>query len=215
MALFTLLKPFIDFLLPESEVEVRLRAITAEEVARKLVAKKTDEEISFFDYRDPLIREMLLSLKFRRNVRMAEVFADALYDHLLEELGDLMSFSAFDKPLLVPIPLSPARLRERGYNQTELIARALCERAGSGVFEFAPQALERIKNTPPQTSLPDKKAREENIRGAFAVPDAARIAGRNIILLDDIMTTGSTLREAASTLRAAGAKQIFCIAIAH
>ena len=168
-----------------------------------------------FDYRDALIRELFLSLKFHGNRSAAKLFAEVLYDPLLAELGDRHALSAFDRPLLIPIPLSKERLRERGYNQSELVAQKLAEMDKNRSFELASNALVKIKNVPPQTSLPDKEAREQNIIGAFAVASAPVVSNRNIILLDDITTTGSTLGEAVKTLKAAGAKQVFCIALAH
>lgn len=212
----TLMGGLLNFLLPKSPEETRLQKITAEDLYSRIARPGEQEGVrTLFDYRDPLIRELLLSLKFHGNRRAAKIFAQVLYEGLIEDLSDAKLFSDFSKPLLLPIPLSKKRLWERGYNQTELIAQELEALDGRKTFELATDVLIKIKHIAPQTSLPDKKAREENIRGSFAVHRMPQIAGRNILLLDDIVTTGSTMREAEGALRAAGAKQVFCIAIAH
>ncbi|OGG47955.1 hypothetical protein A2761_01045 [Candidatus Kaiserbacteria bacterium RIFCSPHIGHO2_01_FULL_51_33] len=204
----------LNLLLPESGSH--LLKITAADLLPHFSRKVPDGEyFSLFDYRDPLIRDLLLALKFRGKRRIAKIFAEVLYDPLIEELADRKLFSSFEKPLLVPVPLSHSRERQRGYNQVELIAVELAALDGNRSFQLATDALQKIKDTPPQTSLQGKAAREENIRGAFATANAPRISERNVILLDDITTTGATLREASAVLRAAGAKQIFCVAIAH
>jgi ComF family protein len=108
--------------------------------------------------------------------------------------------------LLLPVPLSPARLRERGYNQAARLAVALGRRLRLAVRD---DLLLRIVDTPHQLSLP-RERRIANLRGAFAVEPLAlaTVRGRRIAMLDDVMTTGATLAEAARTLRAAGAAEV-------
>lgn len=108
--------------------------------------------------------------------------------------------------LLVPVPLSAARLRERGYNQAWELAR----RVGRKLRVAAdPELLRRVRDTPHQLALaPDRRA--ANVRGAFTVAPAASVAlrGRDVTLVDDVMTTGATVAEAARVLLAAGAAQV-------
>ena len=207
------LQLLLSLLLPERPIDSRLRSIGVSELSAHLALTEHLGILSLFSYRDELVREMLLALKFRGKRRMAELFGTILHEVVLEDLAEKKLFTSFLRPLLVAIPLSPARLRERGYNQTLLIAEMFARLAGEEI-ELAPDALIKIKNTPAQTSLGEREAREQNVRGAFAA-NAPRVTGRDIILLDDIVTTGSTLTEAYAALRAAGARQIFPIAIAH
>ena len=103
---------------------------------------------------------------------------------------------------LLPMPLSTARLRERGYNQAWELARRLAPRLGCAAD---PNALQRVRDTPHQLTLPlDERA--ANVRGAFAVSPKAgeALRGRSVALVDDVMTTGATAAEAARTLYAAG-----------
>lgn len=108
--------------------------------------------------------------------------------------------------LLLPMPLSPQRLRERGYNQSWELAR----RAGSELHCVAdPQLLLRIRDSPHQLSLPWEQ-RAANVRGVFAVEPvrSVELRGRTVALIDDVMTTGATASEAASTLLQAGASSV-------
>lgn len=107
---------------------------------------------------------------------------------------------------LLPVPLARARLAERGYNQAWELARRLARELGLPAHA---QLLQRVIDTPHQLSLP-RERRAANVRGAFLVPPAAHavLAGQRIALVDDVMTTGATLAEAARTLHAAGAAEV-------
>jgi ComF family protein len=112
---------------------------------------------------------------------------------------------------IVPVPLHPARQAERGFNQAELLARACGRRWGLPVW---PRALRRVRPTRPQTEL-DGAARRANVRGAFAVSWSAPVAGRRLLLVDDVLTTGATLGAAATALRAAGATLVGALVLAR
>jgi ComF family protein len=114
------------------------------------------------------------------------------------------------RALLVPVPLHPTRLAERGYNQSALLARRLARR-----FDVAlsPLALQRIVATERQAGL-GVGERERNVLGAFAVRTGARVEGRPILLVDDVVTTGATARACIEALRRSGARPIAVLAIA-
>ena len=122
--------------------------------------------------------------------------------------------------LVVPVPLHARKLRQRGFNQSELIARVAIKRhalnppAGSGHLVLHPGILERRRETQSQTGL-TRHQRRENIRGAFAVVRPAEIAGRDILLVDDVFTTGTTVSECARVLRRAGASKIYVATVAR
>jgi ComF family protein len=113
--------------------------------------------------------------------------------------------------VLVPVPLHPRRRRERGYNQSELLARELGARTG---LEVAARALVRRVDTPPQAGL-SAAGRRRNVAGAFAVRRRTRVAGRVVILLDDVLTTGATALACARILREAGAAEVRLLSVAR
>ncbi len=104
--------------------------------------------------------------------------------------------------LLIPLPLSPARLRERGFNQALEIARLLAKKQG---LLLSSDAVLRVRHTSPQANLPWKQ-RRSNIRGAFACQ--RDVSGKTVIVVDDVMTTGATLNECARILKEAGAQRV-------
>lgn len=117
-----------------------------------------------------------------------------------------------DYDVLVSVPLHPKRLRERGYNQSTLLARGLSAKSGIPFWD----CLRRVRNTPHQTGL-NRNQRLHNLDGAFTLKAGVRITGKKILLVDDVFTTGSTLRACAGVLHRYGATQIkgICLAAGH
>jgi ComF family protein len=125
-------------------------------------------------------------------------------------IGPALAEAAAGCDLLIPVPLHRARLRQRGYNQTALLLRHTRRFTALPVDALS---LRRARATLPQTGL-DRAARQKNVDGAFAVVRPGRIAGRSILVCDDVVTTGATLAAASTALRAAGAARVttFCVA---
>ena len=107
------------------------------------------------------------------------------------------------------VPVSRHRLRKRGYDQAELLARAACR-----VWSVKPERLLRkVQDNPAQSGLTEAAARRANVLGVYRAPDAA--AGLRVLLADDVVTTGSTLSECARTLLTAGAAEVVCVTLAQ
>lgn len=151
------------------------------------------------------LRDLVLELKYRNRRRVAERFAE-----LIESDPQAAEILA-DGGVLVPVPLHPRRCRERGFNQSELLATAL---AGRSRLPIAPRALVRRRDTATQTGL-SAAQRRENVRGAFAIRDRAKVAGRIVVLVDDVLTTGATVRECAAALLEAGARSVRVLTVAR
>jgi len=116
--------------------------------------------------------------------------------------------------LVVPVPLHRRKLRQRGFNQAELITRAALKQIGGERFALKPGILQRRRETQSQIGL-TRHQRRENMRGAFAVakPDAVR--GRDILIVDDVFTTGTTVSECARILRRSGASKVYVATVAR
>lgn len=151
------------------------------------------------------VRDLIHSFKYDRRTHLRYPLALLT----LEGLGD---FLAEQSPqLIVPVPLHRFRLRQRGFNQAVLLGNTLSRHLS---LPLLPDALARTRHTEPQIKLAATE-RRSNVKGAFAVKKPDRIAGKRILLLDDIMTTGSTLDECAKELKNAGAEAVIAVTIAR
>ena len=173
-----------------------------------------------FDYRHPAIKKSLWLLKYNGKKRLANVFASIVYGKIMEELAELSVLENFTAPILIPIPLSKKRYRERGFNQAELICIELVkidELHGNERKNFTLEndSLLKPNDTEHQARIRDRSQRMKNISGSFSVEGGADLKGRNIILIDDILTTGATLSEARKVLREAGARKVIAFTVAH
>ena len=158
---------------------------------------------SAFAYLEP-IDALIRDFKFSGAVYLADDFAEAL------ETAFRRKHDAVAVDVVVPVPLHPIRRRERGYNQSELLAAAFAQR----LDRFCDRrALRRIRDTGHQARLTGDE-RRVNLKGAFRVVEPSRIRGRTIVLVDDVMTTGATLDECTRTLRAAGAYRVIPFVLA-
>ena len=170
-----------------------------------------------FDYRHPPIKKALWLLKYKGKKRLANIFAEVLYGRILEELADLSVMENFREAILVPIPLSGGRRRERGYNQAELICEELIKLDIEKNLRLEKNVLQKIIDTRHQARIENRAERLKNVVGSFAVKieNADKIKNRNIILIDDITTTGATLSEARKILKQGGARKLIAFTIAH
>lgn len=109
------------------------------------------------------------------------------------------------------IPLSKKRLRQRGYDQARLLAEEIAAKTGLPCR----QLLQKVKNNSAQSLTRDAKQRRENVAGVYALDDGADVSGLRILLVDDVVTTGATMSEAARILRKAGAKSVFGVTLAR
>jgi len=121
---------------------------------------------------------------------------------MIENLADVVAARRPD--LVIPVPLHVKRLRKRGFNQALLVAELLAQEWRIPLHR---QAMKRMRWTEPQINLA-AELRRENVKGAFTVPDTALVAGKRVLLVDDVFTTGSTVDECARMLKKAGATDV-------
>ncbi|MFB0509491.1 MAG: ComF family protein [bacterium] len=154
-------------------------------------------------YTEPFL-PLIHALKYQGKKSLAEIFGKAL-------TGLLNSDPILKQAeVLVPVPLHPARKRERGFNQSELLGFEVSRLTGIPVVN----ALRRKKNTKSQTTL-DSKKRIENMQEAFIIKDNKTVVNKKVILIDDVITSGATINSAAQTLLEAGVREVFGLVIAR
>ncbi len=174
---------------------------------------RTSFIFSVFDYKDPTVQKAILALKVRRSTGLARIFARHIYDHLLEELSEQKLLQSFHDPIIVPIPVSGDRLNDRGFNQTELIADMLLK--VDPFLRVEKDVLVKVKDTVKQSTIENKDERKKNIIDAFDIKNEDRVVGKNIVIIDDVTTTGATLQEIKKVLQKAGAKKVLAFTVAH
>ncbi|MCK5096264.1 MAG: ComF family protein [Candidatus Pacebacteria bacterium] len=176
--------------------------------------ESSENIFSVFKYSHPTIRKALWNLKYKNNRDLAQILAQQVYDVILEEILIQERFYGFTKPVMIPIPMYKKHKRRRGYNHAELLCKELSF-IDSLSFNTVYDVLYKHRDTPRQATLKNKKERLQNLQGCFAIKHSEKILGRNVILIDDITTTGTTLKEATRVLKKAGVKKVICFAVAH
>ena len=154
-----------------------------------------------------MLRDLIHLLKYRQVKTVAP-----LLGRLLSEA--LSGAQLPESLVVVPVPLFKRKLGERGFNQAEEIARAFVRRQALRSIQLDTSSLVRVRETASQTGL-TRHQRRANLRGAFAVVRPERVADRSVLVIDDVMTTGTTAGECSRVLLRAGAKQVFVATVAR
>ena len=148
------------------------------------------------------VRDTVLGLKYR-NLR-------AWAPHMGRLMTEYMESEPIDADVLVPVPLHRRRVRYRGYNQSELLAREISRRTD---IPMNPKVLSRNRDTPPQVSMSSGEERRQNMAGAFEC--TGDVLGKRVLLIDDVVTTGATISACAGPLKSAGALSVRALALAR
>lgn len=167
--------------------------------------KKSDIDGVFIAsfYNDPLLKKAIHYYKYR--------FVKDLSDPLALLLAQSLQNSNLPSPdIIIPVPLHKRRIRWRGFNQSEELAYAL-----NLQIPIITDILIRMRYTKPQTRTKNKSARRNNLSNAFHVSNSEKIKHKNILLIDDVMTTGATLEKCASALKKSGAQKVHCLVLAR
>ncbi|MCL4691476.1 MAG: ComF family protein [Candidatus Hydrogenedentes bacterium] len=151
------------------------------------------------------IEEAVKLLKFNGRVRLAQPLGELAAEAAREEL-DCETYG-----FVIPVPLHRVRHRERGFNQSKLLAQEVLAVLPNAQLD---ESLKRIRPTKVQSRLHGEAERRENVRGAFAVVEGGHVAGATVLLVDDVVTTGGTIAECALALRSAGVAVVDVLAVA-
>lgn len=163
-------------------------------------------------YSNELVKKIVHALKYQHAKEIAAPLARILIEFL-----DKNNFAEYIeryklKTLIIPVPLYDFRERERGFNQATELAKIISDNYG---VPFSDKAIMRKKNTLPQADIKNKEKRAKNISGAFSLQNPEIIKGKIAILVDDVYTSGSTMRECAQVLRGAGAAEVWGMTVAR
>lgn len=187
--------------LPQTRCPVCALPSSAADICGKCLKKAPAfaRTVAAFRYSFP-VSQLIKALKFREQLILVNFLADELAQQV-EVRPDC----------LIAVPLHPQRLRWRGFNQSQLLAARIAKRLDIPLLK---QSCRRVRDTPPQSSLP-WKARDKNMRGAFEVTQAAHIGGKHVAIVDDVMTSGASLNELARALKKAGAREVSALVVAR
>jgi len=195
-------RSWLEFLFPLSEDERQFHGVTGDDFLEHAHITQFHQFTSLSSFQDPTIRAAIHLVKYHH------------HRHAIKLLATLMSqfyYSLDNQPIIVPIPLSAKRHRTRGYNQVTEVLKITN-------LPYRDDILKRTRQTPPQTSL-NRPARLKNVEHAFSISNqrTARttIERQHIIVLDDVATTGATLRAAAAPLLPLNPTSLTCVAFAH
>jgi len=157
------------------------------------------------NYDNEIVKNLILALKFKYIKKAALPLSLVMLDYLNKLNLDIKDF------IVIPIPLSKKRLRSRGFNQSEILAKIIADKLQLPIDTYS---LCREKDTKPQSEILNLKDRISNLENAFKIIKSENIKDKNILLIDDVSTTGSTLFSAASLLKKSGAKKIIALTVA-
>ena len=161
------------------------------------------------DYENPLIQKLIHLYKYQFIKDIRYTLTDIIISYWEKIWPDLKT--QFGESLVIPIPLSRQRFKERGFNQSEEIAKIFADHFQ---LEINNQILVRLRNTPPQAKIENYNDRQLNLQNAFGLQNTLPSGKKNIILVDDVFTSGATMQEAAKVLKQNGAKRIIGLTIA-
>lgn len=198
------LTPILDTLFPPGEETLLVRKLRPEDVTRLHAPLEAHEVTALASFSSPVMRALIHEAKFRGNSEAHVLLAHLLHVHIMSH--------PYPGAVFVPLPLSRARMRERGYNQVERVLHALTTLEPKVSIDSS--LLARVRHTRPQTEL-GREERLKNLQGVFESPYPKSVQGQIIIVLDDVTTTGATLREARDALLPHHPASIKLLALAH
>jgi len=210
------MKKILNFILsllekkdPETE---KLEDETLEFWSSLLKIQKTSvSAMSFFPYQDTDVKRAVLAIKTRNNKTILQNMLNVLYENLVEELSEMKVWQNYEPQILIAIPTSN---KHKGFNQSEEIAKHFLKLNQNNDLVFLKNELVKIRITPIQHSLPREK-RLKNLKNSMKIKNREKVIGKDILVVDDVTTTGATFEEAIRALKEAGARKVFCIALAH
>ncbi|OGG41344.1 hypothetical protein A2837_02375 [Candidatus Kaiserbacteria bacterium RIFCSPHIGHO2_01_FULL_46_22] len=204
--MLSLLSRLCEYVFPERHDHKIVRQLSNNDLRLHLNPTLHEDFVSLLPFNEPSVRATVHEAKFYGNEKAWQLLGEVLHSYLKHYP---------EESIIVPIPLSSARLKQRGFNQVEEIARTgLKSRQNLSHYRICSNLLYRKRDTVPQTSL-SRQERLKNVTDAFGVRDTPDIRDTHIIVLDDVATTGATMKAAEASLRPLHPASITLLALAH
>lgn len=169
---------------------------------------------SVFSYRDPRVRQFVWEIKYHNNRALAEHASVCMHDMLFDYVTEQTTVSNLPAPILIPIPISPERKKKRGFNQARVLATNIYAQ-DPDTYHSVCDTLTYARAHTPQTHLSKRSERLTNMKHCLTVKNPENVRGHHVIVIDDVTTTGATIKEARRALRGAGARHVHAITLAH
>lgn len=189
-----------EHLCKKCEIKIKKHEIVS---VRRISNTYFEEILCIFKYED-IIRSTLIKYKFQNKAYLYKTFSKIIVKN-----KKIYSFLK-NYDIIIPVPISKKRNRQRGYNQSYLIAKEIAEKSN---LKCEKKCLVKQKDTIEQSKL-DKEQRKINVQGAYGIINKEKLINKNVLLLDDIYTTGNTVKECAKRLKQSGAKKVGVLTIA-
>lgn len=207
------LRKIIDIFWPPSPTEIMLLDQARNNVLPHASVIPHKNMYALFHYKHPVIRSAIRILKRHHNKNIATCFGNYLYEHIQTIIDDEILYHDYHSIVCIPMPITSKRLRERGFNQAELLTQALIQH---DTHYCCKEILIKKHDTDKQALQSSRNARAHNMKNCF-MTHARYIPEKNTlyVVVDDVITTGATMKEALRTLRLAGYRHCIGIAVAH
>lgn len=209
-----------SFIFPERCIECgregsAICAICERKITTKAVAL-SGTTAALFDYHNPLVKKAIWALKYHRKRAIGEYFGNALYREFFKQLLRGQKLSK-EEIILIPIPGGKKTVAMRGYNHAAIISNAIAKYGHADGMRISTDSniLYKKREIQQQVKARERKERERNVEDIFAVRHGEILRGKTVIIIDDVITTGATVKEARKAIKAYGPKRVLVLAVAH
>lgn len=170
---------------------------------------------ALYEYRTPVIKKILTDAKYRKRFAGLRLFSKYIASSIDDVVAEYVELSNYESILLIPVPISNKRLRHRGFNQAEIITREAMHYLDGSVYKIENTIVRKTKDRTPQASIKSRHERLKSPQGTFTVSNKKTLTNCLCIVIDDITTTGGTIKELRRILLESGAVEVIGITLAH
>lgn len=210
---------FLQIIFPDRCFGCKIRGVILCDSCILKIEKAREQEydfiLSLFSYENKIVRNIIHSFKYKNNKRVANALAPYLAEIIKEFLGEEKLFLGKQKIIFVPVPITSKRRKQRGYNQSEILANKILKEFKTEDCFVDDNLVLKIKETLPQAQIKKRSLRLKSQKDNFKVLKNKYSHKEIIFIVDDVVTTGATLLAVRSALKKSGFKKIYAVTIAH